>query len=305
MIITDTHCDTLCKILDGGKDLKWNELDVNIDKMKVYSQYTQVFACFIDPIYKSNAKNRCLKLIDMFYKQAEKFNIVPCVGINDILYARNRGEVAGLLSIEGGECIESLSDLRIYSRLGVKIAALTWNYQNHIAGGVLGDSSAGLTVFGREVVKEMNRINMAVDVSHLNEKSFWDVIELSEKPVIASHSDSKSICSHPRNLTDRQFKSICKSGGYVGINFYPVFLNDSMEAGINDIVKHIEHFMKLGGEEHIGIGADFDGVDYLPDGINGPAEIYRIFDRLIQLGYNEDLVKKLSYSNFDRFISEF
>ncbi|MCC8169760.1 MAG: dipeptidase, partial [Oscillospiraceae bacterium] len=113
------------------------------------------------------------------------------------------------------------------------------------------------------------------------------------------HSNSRRICSHRRNLSDRQFKIICASGGCVGINFYPKFLSDDGNAGIDDIVKHIEHFMALGGENHIGIGADFDGVDYLPNGIRGCEDTYKVFERLLQLNYKEEQVEKISHKNFE------
>ena len=123
-------------------------------------------------------------------------------------------------------------------------------------------------------------------------------------PIIATHSNSRNICSHPRNLTDEQFKAIIKTNGCVGINFYPLVLNDSKRADIGDIVKHIEHFMELGGENCIGIGADFDGVDYLPDNIHGCEDIYKVFDRLAQLNYSEEQLEKISHKNFERVFYE-
>ena len=292
--IFDTHCDTLCSVLDYGKSIVMNECHVDIERMKKYEQYTQVFACFIDPVYKSCAADRTLNLIDTFHNT-----------VSDKL----PDNVRGILSIEGGEGIYSLAHLRNFYRLGVRIIALTWNFSNHIASGALEtDEMRGLTEFGKLVVAEMNRLGIFADVSHLNDKSFYDVAEYSNKPIIASHSNaravcrSKAVCPVERNLTDDQFEIIKKSGGCVGINFCPDFLNESGKADIEDIIRHIEHFMSLGGEDNVGIGADFDGIDSTPDGINGVEDIYKIFDRLLQKGYTENQIEKISHKNFERIL---
>lgn len=292
--IFDTHCDTLCSVLDDGKSIVMNDCHVDIERMKKYEQYTQVFACFIDPVYKSCAADRTLNLIDTFHNT-----------VSDKL----PDNVRGILSIEGGEGIYSLAHLRNFYRLGVRIIALTWNFSNHIASGALEtDETRGLTEFGKLVVAEMNRLGIFADVSHLNDKSFYDVAEYSNKPIIASHSNSravcrsKAVCPVERNLTDDQFEIIKKSGGCVGINFCPDFLNERGKADIEDIIRHIEHFMSLGGEDNVGIGADFDGIDSTPDGINGVEDIYKIFDRLLQKGYTENQIEKISHKNFERIL---
>ena len=277
--IFDPHCDTLCLLNDLGASFEKNNFHIDRRRMEQYDRYTQVFACFIDPVYKNSAMERFIELSDTFYSQ----------------------NIGGILSIEGGEMITSLKVLRSLARQGVRIAALTWNSSNHIASGVLEpDKNRGLTEFGKTVVREMNRINMLIDYSHLNDKSFFDIANISNAPIIATHSNSRAVCGHPRNLTDEQFKLIVKTGGCAGINFYPLFLNDSGHAGIDDIVKHIEHFMSLGGERNIGIGADFDGVDYLPEGIRGCGEVYKVLDRLLELNYTEEQVNNISHGNFER-----
>ncbi len=286
--VFDAHCDTLCHTRDFGKKLFKNDCHLDIERMSAYKSYTQVFACFTDPIYKTRAMDRCLDLIDIFHRFAPE---------------------GAVLSLEGGEPITSLAALRNLYRLGVRIIALTWNFSNHIASGAAEtDESRGLTKFGRSVVGEMNRLGIFADVSHLNDKSFYDVAEATTLPILATHSNSRSVCRSKavcpveRNLTDEQFRVICGSGGCVGINFCPDFLNESGRAGIDDIVKHIERFMSLGGENHIGIGADFDGVDALPDGIRGCEDLYKVFDRLLALNYTEEQVEKISHKNFERVV---
>jgi membrane dipeptidase len=148
----------------------------------------------------------------------------------------------------------------------------------------------------------MNKLGMLIDVSHLNEKSFYDIAELTKMPIIATHSCSAYACEHPRNLTDRQFKIIKQSGGCVGVNFYPPFLTKKSKCTIDDIVRHIDRFMELGGEDNIGIGADFDGVSCLPEGINGVEDTYKVLDALLKHGYSEEQVQKISHGNFERIM---
>lgn len=275
--IFDAHCDTLCLLNDNDKSsLAANQFHIDKKRMMQYKKYTQIFACFIAPEYRSCAMERFMELCDTFY-------LNKCEGI---------------LSIEGAEMITSLKALRIVAKLGVKIIALTWNYANHIAGGVL-DKEYGITKFGEQVIKEMNKLNIFLDVSHLNDKSFFEAVKFTEKPIIATHSNSRTVCPNLRNLTDEQFKIIIRSGGCVGINFYPYFLSGNKYACIDDIVRHIEHFMELGGENSVGLGADFDGVECLPDGIYGCEDIYKVLDRLLKLNYTEEQVQKISYKNFE------
>lgn len=286
--VFDTHCDTLCAVLDNGKSIHKNDCHIDLARLAKYKTYTQVFACFIDPIYKEAAAERTLDLIDTFHESTKN---LP-------------ENVNAILSIEGGEGIYSLRTLRNYHRLGVRIAALTWNFSNHIAAGAMEtDEIKGLTEFGKKVVEEMNRIGMLVDVSHLNRKSFYDIAAITKMPIIATHSCSDSVCPHPRNLTDDQFKIIVQSGGAVGINLYPTFLTENKTCTIDDIIKHIDHFMELGGEDNIGIGADFDGVDCLPEGIEGAQDLYKIFDKLKNHGCTDEQIEKISHKNFERIFN--
>lgn len=213
--------------------------------------------------------------------------------------------MAALLSVEGGECLNGeLSILRQLYRLGVRSMLLTWNHRNLLADGVEEECGGGLTEFGRLVVAEMNRLGMIIDVSHLCEASFYEVISLSSKPVIASHSNAGAICPHVRNLNDSQLKTIAANGGVVGINFYPRFLNNTDKANLDDVVKHIEHVCSVTGENHIGIGADFDGIDCTPDGLEGTQCIPALFERLEQLNYGTGLLEKIAGLNFMRVIKQ-
>lgn len=307
MIIVDTHCDTITKIMESGDNLQKNACHLDIERMKKYGSYVQFFAAFIDPIYsQAYSMRRAVQIIDKLYEQVElyKEDITLCCNYNDIMNAQANNRIAALLSIEGGEALQGdISALRMFYKLGVRSICLTWNHRNEIADGVKDASTnGGLTPFGRQVIREMNRLGMIIDVSHLSEKGFWDVIELSTSPIMASHSNTKRICSHARNLTDEQILAIKDNNGVIGINLYPVFLNDTGKADTTDIIRHIEHICSLAGIEHVGIGADFDGIEYTPEDIKGVQDLQKIFKELVKLNYSEDYIEMIAGKNFMRLI---
>ncbi len=189
-----------------------------------------------------------------------------------------------------------MEDVDYLKGCGVRAVALTWNNTNLLAGGVH-DPDAGLTEFGRAVVRRMEDSGILVDVSHLSDKSFYDVARIAREPIVATHSNSRTICPHPRNLTDDMFKIINDSGGCTGINLYPLFLTENSECTSKDALKHIEHFISLGGIDAIGIGADFDGTnDSLPQDLQGCEEVCR----LLELIDNREYIDKISHKNFLR-----
>lgn len=307
MIIVDAHCDTITKIMEKGTQLRKNDCHVDIDRLKAKGNYVQFFAAFIDPAYcQGYALKRALQIIDEFYRQIEvnKDDIMICCNYNDIEEAVKANKIAAVLSIEGGEALQGdLGVLRMLYRLGVRSICLTWNHRNEIADGVKDESSGGgLTPFGREVVKEMNRLGMLIDLSHISKTGFWDVLECTSAPVIVSHSNAQRLCAHRRNLTDKQIMAVKDNGGVIGINLYPEFLNNSKEATIKDIINHIEYIASLAGPDHIGLGADFDGVDGLPAGINGVQDIEKIFNELAKLNYSSENIEKFAGKNFLRVI---
>ena len=282
--IFDAHCDTLCRLADLGGTISKNTYNVDIESTTGYESYTQVFACFIAPEYDDNAKDRFKKLKECYDMQ-------------------NFRGIRPMLSLEGGMMIKSLEDVEYLKSCGVRCAALTWNFSNHIAGGVLGEGR--LTEFGKSVVRKMNDIDILVDVSHLNDKSFYDVAKISTKPIIATHSNSRHCCCHPRNLTDDMFNIIKDSGGCVGMNFYPMFVTNTTQCTVYDIVRHIDHFMSLDGENSVGIGSDFDGTDdCLPDEIKNCGDTYKLLDKLADGGYGTELTEKISHLNFKRVFGE-
>lgn len=307
MLIVDAHCDTITTIMKCGEGLRKNNCHIDISRLKNYDSYVQFFAAFISPEHaKMGALKRTLSIIDRLYQEIEdnKQDIMLCCNYNDMEDAFAGRKIAAVLTIEGGEALEgSLASLRMLYKMGMRGMTLTWNYRNQIADGVIdGISGGGLTPFGREVIPEMNRLGMLVDVSHISEAGFWDVINLTAAPIIASHSNSKKLCSHPRNLTDEQLLALKKNGGVTGLNLYPLFLNDGGKASIKDALSHIEYIVALTGEDTLGLGSDFDGIESTPEGLEGVQCYSNLLNELLKLNYSEGLVKKIAGENFIRVI---
>ncbi len=279
MRIFDAHCDTLSVICDNGGSLYNNKY--HFDTARSGDNYTQIFACFISPEHSKNAMSRFLSLIDLYKKS----------------------NVNAILGIEGADMIENEDDFLFVKDMGVKVITPVWNYENKLATGVLGDINRGLTLLGKQLIPVFNRENILIDYSHMNDKSFYDCASISKAPIIATHSNSRAICNNPRNLTDEQFLHIVNTGGCVGINFYPPFLNESGDATVDDIIKHMVHFLELGGENNIGFGSDFDGVDYLPDGICGCEDMYKIIEAMQRYNFSEEITEKICYKNWERIFN--
>ena len=298
--IFDAHCDTMNEILDKGENIIKNNLHIDFERMKQYDKYVQIFAAFVDK--KSitvSPKERVGQIIEVYRREIENSPICHCESYEQL----ERESYCSLLGIEGGEAIEgSLETLEKFYCGGVRIMTLTWNYRNEIADGITESDGRGLTDFGKSVVKKMNKLGMVVDVSHLSEKGFWDVYKTAEKPFIVSHSDAKALCAHPRNLNDEQIKAVIECGGVIGINFYPEFLDNSGKCTIERICDHIDYMIELGGENNIGFGSDFDGVEYLPDGVTGIECMDKIIEMLKARGYSDRTVKKIAFDNFLRVL---
>ena len=253
LLIIDTHCDTITEIMETGEELYSNNGHFDLARAKKHNSFVQFFAAYVDPEYSpNNAYKRCMDIIKNFELQIDKNteHITFAKEYRHITDAIAGGKIAAVLTIENGAALEGdIANLEKFYTLGVRSICLTWNGSNQIGCGVGGDNlPGGLTPFGVSVVKRMNELGMLVDVSHINEASFWDVIATSTAPIIASHSNAKAVCPHRRNLTDGQFKALIENGGVTGINLCPPFLNESGVADTSDIVRHIEHFSPSAGK---------------------------------------------------------
>jgi membrane dipeptidase len=213
-----------------------------------------------------------------------------------------QGEAAAMLSIEGGEVFaEDIESVSVYRALGVRLAALTWNHENAIAHPAADGPEGGIKPFGWKILAEMERLGMAADVSHLNRRGFFDLIERHGKPPIASHSCCDALCPHFRNLTDQQIRALIRRGGWIGVNFYPTFLVETGEATLQDVVRHIDHIAQLGGAAHVGFGSDFDGIERTPAGLSSPADVPALLDALAARGYDPPTLRAIAGENFLRY----
>ena len=225
---------------------------------------------------------------------------------NDILKLKQKQKKAILMGVENGYAIgKKLSNLSMFKEMGVSYITLCHNGDNDICDSARGKGEwNGLSPFGREVVKEMNRLGIMIDLSHASEKTFYDVLECSTQPVIASHSAAKALCDHPRNLTDEQIVALADRGGVIQLCLYKGFINqDSEKASLSDAIRHLEHLIRLAGVEHVGIGSDFDGDGELI-GCRAENELINITLRLLELGYSEEDLRKIWGGNLLRVMDK-
>ncbi|MDY4920394.1 MAG: dipeptidase [Phascolarctobacterium sp.] len=306
MFICDCHCDTLTELYKKGTDLYANTQHFDIQRQIALGGGLQFCAIFVPtPEYRYGGGLRyTLKLLDKYITETKK---LQATGI-DVLQVRTAADAADvlnhkaatLLAIEEGGAIDgSLEALRCLYELGVRAMTLVWSNRNDIADGVNEECSrGGLTVFGRQVVAEMNRLGMLVDVSHIAPAGFWDVIETSSKPIIATHSNAKALCSHPRNLDDKQILAINENDGLIGITFAGQFLEeDYNNACIESVYRHIDHMLNLmGNDEHIGFGSDFDGISHPPYNIQGVQD-YKPLIEYLSTKYSDATIAKITHQN--------
>lgn len=319
MKVIDMHCDTIKEILDRRDnnfkyELKSNNLCVDIGKMKKGDYILQVFAAYTDMKQEDSLIN-CMRTVDLFHNEIEKNkdDIALVLKYEDILKNINENKVSAILSIEEGACCKgNIEILRNFYRLGVRMMTLTWNYENELAfpNQIIDDKlilDRGLKTQGFEFIEEMERLGIVIDVSHLSDRGFYDVLNNTKKPFVASHSNSRSVCSHRRNLTDDMIKKLADRGGVMGINFYSLFLNENAtsksEAKIEDMIKHIKHIRNIGGIEVIGLGSDFDGIDCQVE-VKDASKMQILAEKLKKEGFTEKEIEHIFYKNVLNVLKE-
>ena len=311
MSIIDLHCDTIYQLTNNKTfNLKENNLAIDINKLKNAKALAQFFALFIDLNEHNKPFNRAMDMLNRFYEEIEKnhHDIEVARNYNELISNKAEGKISGFLTIEEGEAIEgSIKNLRNFYDLGVRLITLTWNYENSIGYPNCKKEfvNKGLKPFGIDVVEEMNRLGMIIDVSHLSDGGFYDVAKYSNKPFVASHSNSRSLCNHSRNLKDDMIKIIGNKGGVIGINFEKSFLRENGTcSSVEDMINHIKHIYKIGGEDIISIGSDFDGIN--PDNleIGNISQIDKLILGLQSSGFNGDFIDKVLYKNALRVIKD-
>jgi len=311
MPIIDFHCDTIMKLMDRKHEiiLKENKLNVDICKLKKANSIAQFFALFVELDMVKDPLEYCLLMVDKFYEELEKNSgdIALATNYQDFMQNMNKGTISAFLTIEEGGVLKGkIQQLRNFYKLGVRLLTLTWNFPNEIGfpNKNKEDMNKGLTCFGSEVVSEMNRLGMIIDVSHLSDGGFYDVANYSKKPFVASHSNSRTISNNSRNLTDDMIKILADSGGIMGICFEKHFLGNNELSKVCDMVAHIAHIRNVGGINCISIGSDFDGISNQGLEIKNISEIEKLSNALNKNNFSSEEIDKIFYKNAIRVIKE-
>jgi membrane dipeptidase len=332
-LVVDTHNDVTSPITDEGFDLGARDTSgktqTDIPRMKEGGLDAEFFSIYVAAKYakEGGAARRALEMIDGVYEQVRRHpeSLEMAFTVSDIRRISKSGKIAALMGIEGGHAIEdSLPALRLFYRLGVRYLTLTHTNTNNWADSAGGISVRGekrhdgLSDFGKEVVREMNRLGMMIDISHVSDETFFDCIDASQAPLIASHSSVRALTNVPRNMSDDMLKAMAKKRGVVMVNFYNGFINTDYAkpgmpaptkaaetATLEMLVQHFEHIIKIAGIDHVGIGSDFDGVDgKLPPGMEDVSKLPNITYELLKRGYSENDIKKVLGENLLRTMAE-
>lgn len=303
--VFDLHCDTalemLGKLMQGDKELRRNQLHIDLERAATLPGYCQCFACFTTPHMKNWYRKSPVEIFErelaMVMGQVEQNSdlIAMAYSAADVEENRKNGKMSAILTIEGTAGFDFdpalLEDLH---KVGFMITSLGWNEQNPLTGSHM--TGGGLTDQGREYVKEAQRLGMIVDVSHISDEGFRDIMDITQAPVIATHSNSRSVWKDSRNLTDDMFLQIVSTGGVAGLNLYAGFIGEN--ANVDMACDHIFHFMELDPEgTHIALGGDLDGCDKLPEGIDGIQDYPKLAARLLERGLDEKTVHNIFWNN--------
>ncbi len=307
MDLFDGHCDTILKCYLEGGGLRRQTGHLDLERRQGKGRWAQFFATFGSP---EDMPGR--SLWEVFLEEYALFRSEIDANADLVVFCRTgaeaeaafaAGKTAAFLSAEGAELLDcNLEKLRMAHRMGVRIVNITWNHPNALSGTNAEKQDRGLSEQGRAFVKAMGELGMLVDVSHLSDPGFWDVMEITERPVVATHSNSRSVFPHPRNLTDEQFTAIIDTNGVAGLNMYAGFLGDDPD--FDTVVSHLEHFLALGGENNVSIGGDWDGITSMPRGMNGIQDMEKLYEHLLRRNYSEALLEKVFYSNLMRVVNE-
>lgn len=303
--VFDLHCDTAIKLLgkdfDGAGKLLENTFHIDLERAGKLAGYCQCFACWTTPLQKipdtltqfGVFERQLATLLREIEGNSDRIRLA--YSAQEIEENRKQGIMSALLTLEGtagfdynGELLEDLY------KIGFRIVSLCWNESNPLTGSC--ETSGGLTEEGSAFVKEAQRLGMVVDVSHISDEGFWDIINVAERPIVATHSNSRKLWDIPRNLTDEMYLAICKTGGTAGMNLYSDFLGENPT--IDTVCDHIFHFLELAGNDrHVSLGSDFDGIERTPVGISGIEDYPVLAQRLSERGLSDQTIENIFWNN--------
>lgn len=297
-LVADLHTDAILEVASGTRDLRVRGASGHLDlpRMQEGGVDLQVFALFVHPRFAGSGFARVTQLLDAFdgLDRADD-RLVRATTAAQIEDAVRSGRIAGVLAVENGSAIDgALANVdRLYAR-GVRMMSLTWNQSNDLADGTMEEVHGGLTPLGRQVLRRMEQLRMVVDVSHLSERAFWAVLEASTGPVVATHSNAAALVPHRRNLSDEQLRALARSGGVVGVNFYPAFTGGPT---LGRVLDHIDYLVKVMGVDHVALGSDFDGFTQTVEGLEDVTRLPAITAGLLARGYRPEDVRKILGGN--------
>lgn len=303
----DLHCDTLLRALDENGGIVDNDYQLSVLRGRKYGAWAQCFAVWIPDECRGDAAISLFKRANQLFDREIQENsglICKCKNADDIKNAVDAHKCAAILTVEGGAALAGdIRNLDYLHDCGVKMMTLTWNGSCEIGGGSLVKApNDGITEFGKDVIRRMAELSIAIDISHASDTLFYDVASIVDAPLVASHSNSRAVCLHRRNLTDEQFSVIKGRGGLVGLNFARQFLSDGDSASGYDILRHAEHFLALGGEKVVCLGTDFDGADVISD-VPCVERMDVLYELFLKHNYSEGLVADIFFNNaFDFFV---
>ncbi len=303
MKIFDLHCDTLTECHKRHLSLRNSRTQLSLDRMG-RGEWRQAMAVFMPDFLRGVWADVYFDMVCRFWRR-ELVRHGGLVRVVDDLSSEISGDKIELfLTVEGGSVLRGKEErIPLLARRGVRMLTLTWNGKNELGGGCLED--IGLTDFGRRAVPILEQNNIIIDISHLGDKGFWEVAELAKRPFLASHSNSRTIHDHPRNLTDRQFLAIVEAGGIVGLNFYIEFLGRGETVHMpKTLMAHINHFVALGGENHIALGSDYDGAE-LAFYINRSEKLEKAVQTMVKSGLDYTLAEKICHKNAEDFFRRY
>lgn len=323
----DAHCDTIYRCEENGRFGAALEMEADPAKQQAYyaacgclrengghidlvrgrdfARYGQFFALYWD------AKNapadgmfaQCQRLHKRFLREMDESQdcITHCRTGAEVDEAVRRGKMAALLSIEGADLLDCEErNLETARSWGVRLLNPVWNRANRLCGTNCEEPDRGLSQKGKRFVRRMEEMDIYPDMSHISDAGFWDVIKTAQGPVVASHSNARALCPHPRNLTDDQFRAIRDSGGIVGLNLYRDFVGP--QGTMEELMSHVEHFLNLGGEKTLCLGGDLDGCEALAAGMQGIQDVPKLYEALQARGYSESLLEDVFWNNLRRIL---